>query len=319
MPEKRARVGLAKTGDRRKNVYEALEAVRADLLPRLADPVLIKPNFLSSSNALASTQADAARGVLDFLASLPQSPAEVIIAEGGNEKYSGEAFDNFGYRALPEEYPFPVRLVDLHAETRWETTTILRADASPYTAHIPRTVLEAGCTISLAVAKTHDVCITTLAYKNMVMGTLRREDRVKMHGFNTHGDRQLPREAQVLNANLIRVSRYLTPHIGVIDGTVGLQGNGPGGHDAVPLGIAVAGADVFAVDAVMTRAMGFDPNDLGLLHYVRALGLGVVDLDRIDIVGPPLDDLITSFTPHQKVDLQRQWQDAIDPAALLAA
>jgi uncharacterized protein (DUF362 family) len=319
MPEMRARVGLAKTGERRANVREAMEQVRDDLLPRLADRVLIKPNFLSGSNALASTQADAARGVLDFLASLPVPPADVVIAEGGNEKYSGEAFDNFGYRPLPEEYPFPIRLVDLHEETRWETATIVRADGSPYTAHIPRTVLEAGCTISLAVAKTHDVCITTLAYKNMVMGTLRREDRVKMHGFNSHGERRLPREAQVLNANLIRLARHLTPGIGVIDGTVGLQGNGPGGHDAVPLGLAVAGADVFAVDAVMTRAMGFDPRDLGLLHYARLLDLGVVDLDRIEIVGPPLDALVTPFTPHEKVALQRQWQDAIDPAGLLAA
>lgn len=319
MAERRARVGLAKTGDRRRNVAEALAGVREDLLPRLAERVLIKPNFLSGSNALASSHADAARGVLDFLRSLPTPPAEVIIAEGGNEKYSGEAWDNFGFRALPEEYPFPIRLLDLHEETRWETATIRRADGSPYTVHIPRTVLEAGCTISLAVAKTHDVCITTLAYKNMVMGTIRREDRVKMHGFNAHGDRRLPREAQMMNANLIRLARHLTPHIGVIDGTVGLQGNGPGGHDAVPLGIAVAGADVFAVDAVMTRAMGFDPSDLGLLHYVRALGLGVADLDRIEIVGPPLESVIIPFTPHEKVESQRQWQDAVDPAALLAA
>jgi uncharacterized protein (DUF362 family) len=319
MAEKRARVGLAKTGDRRSNVREAMERVRDALLPRMADRVLIKPNFLSGSNALASTQADAARGVLDFLASLPTPPAEVVIAEGGNEKYSGEAFDNFGFRSLPEEYPFPIRLLDLHAETRWETATIVRADGSPYTAHVPRTVLDADCTLSLAVAKTHDVCITTLAYKNMVMGTLRREDRVKMHGYPTHGERRLPREAQCMNANLIRVSPYLTPRIGVIDGTVGLQGNGPGGTDEVPLGIAVASADVFAADAVMTQAMGFDARDLGLLHYAGALGLGVVDLERIDVIGPPLDGVLRSFKPHEKVELQRQWQDAVRPEELLAA
>lgn len=319
MKSDRARVGLAKTGDRRRNVREAMEQVRDDLLPRVAGRVLIKPNFLSSTNPLASTQADAARGVLDFLASCPRPPAEVIIAEGANETYSGEAFANFGYTALPEEYPFPIRLVDLHQETRWQTATIRLADGTPYVAHIPRTVLEVGCAISLAVAKTHDVCITTLAYKNMVMGTLRRDDRVKMHGFPTHGDRRLPREAQCLNANLIRLARYLTPHIGVIDGTVGLQGNGPGGTDAVPLGIAVASADVFAADAVMTRAMGFDPRDLGLLYYVRALGLGVADLESIEIVGPPLERVAQTFKPHEKVELQRQWRDDVRPEELLAA
>jgi uncharacterized protein (DUF362 family) len=140
-----------------------------------------------------------------------------------------------------------------------------------------------------------------------------------MHGFPTHGERRLPREAQCLNANLIRVARCLTPRIAVIDGTVGLQGNGPGSKDVVPLGIAVASADVFAADTVMTRAMGFDPRELGLLHYAGALGLGIVDLERIDVLGPSLESVIRTFTPHEKVALQRQWQDAITPEELLAA
>jgi uncharacterized protein (DUF362 family) len=308
--EPRARVGLAHRGpeQRRENVRRALEAVREDLAARVAEPVLIKPNFLSSSNLLCCTHADAIRGVLDFLAALPQPPGEIVIAEGGNEKESGEAFRAFGYTDLPAEYEFRMRLVDLNAETRWETCPILRADGSEYLVHVPRTVREAGCTISVAVAKTHDVLLTTLAYKNMVMGTLRKEDRVKMHGFNTHGEREMPREAQCLNANLIRVAPLLTPSIGVVDGTVGLQGNGPGGTDTVPLGVAVAGADVFAVDTVMTRLMGFDPADVGMLQYAGARGLGITDEARIDVVGPPIDALIRRFLPHEKAPLQRQWR-----------
>jgi uncharacterized protein (DUF362 family) len=248
--------------------------------------------------------------VLDFLAALRLPPDEVVVAEGGNEKEPGEAFRNFGYPALAAEYPFPIQLVDLNAETRWATCPIVRADGSEYLVHIPRTVLEAGCTISVAVAKTHDVILTTLAYKNMVMGTLRKEDRVKMHGFNTHGERQMPREAQCLNANLIRVAPFLTPTIAVVDGTVGLQGNGPGGHDTVPLGVAAAGVDVFAVDTVMTRLMGFDPADVGTLQYAGTRGLGVTDEARIDVIGPPVDALIRAFLPHEKAPLQRQWRPA---------
>ncbi len=248
--------------------------------------------------------------MLDFLAALPNAPTQVIVAEGGNEKEPGEAFRNFGYTALPDEYPFAVQLLDLNGETRWETCPILRADGSEYLAHVPRTVLEAGCTISVAVAKTHDVLLTTLAYKNMVMGTLRKEDRVKMHGFNTHAERQLPREAQCLNANLIRIAPLLTPTIGVVDGTVGLQGNGPGGTNTVPLGIAAAGADVFAVDTIVTRLMGFDPADVGMLQYAGEQGLGVTDEARIDVVGPPVGSLIRAFLPHEKAPLQRQWRES---------
>ena len=65
---------------------------------------------------------------LDFLLSTPQPPKEVIIAEGANESFSGEAFQIFGYEALQAEYDVPIRLVDLHQETEWVETTVFLSD-----------------------------------------------------------------------------------------------------------------------------------------------------------------------------------------------
>jgi uncharacterized protein (DUF362 family) len=305
-----ARVGLARHGDdRRRNLFHALDLVRKDLIPKLGPQVLLKPNFLSSTNQLASSHVDALRGVLDFLCTTPNPPTEVIIAEGANEKVSGEAFENFGFHALQAEYPFTIRLVDLNAETAWVETPILLADGSETTVRMPKLILDHPCRISVAVAKTHDVCVVTLALKNLIMGTLHKADRVKMHGFRSHAERTLPAEAQVLNINLIRVARYLWPHIAVIDGTRGLQGNGPGGTDAVEgFGIAAASADVFAADAVMAKAMGFEPLELGLLHYGNELGLGIADLRRIDVLETPIAAVQRPFKPHETTPLQLQWQ-----------
>ena len=163
---------------------------------------------------------------------------------------------------------------------------------------------------AVAVAKTHDVCVVTLAQKNMIMGTLHKDDRIKMHGYPSHDERILPSEAQVLNVNLIRLAQYLKPDIGIVDGTQGLQGNGPGGTDAVEMGVAAASADVFAVDAVMAKAMGFEPMELGLLHYADALGMGVGDLARIEVLGTRLADVVQSFTPHEDTDRQLLWREA---------
>jgi len=66
--------------------------------------------------------------------------------------------------------------------------------------------------------------------------------------------------------------------------------------------------DVFAVDTVMIRLMGFDPADVGVLQYAGERGLGMTDEARIDVVGPPLDALICVFLPHEKARLQRQWR-----------
>jgi len=131
-----------------------------------------------------------------------------------------------------------------------------------------------------------------------------------MHGYLTHGDRQRPREAQILNMNLTRISHHLSPHIGVIDGTVGLQGNGPGGTNSVDLDIAVASADVFAADAVVTKAMGFNPWDIGLFQYATEIGLGVADLERIQVIGThSLEEVAIPFEPHQWIDQQYQWKE----------
>ena len=300
---------MARRGSRRENVYAALDLVREDVIPKLRAQVMLKPNLFSSQNQMTSTHPDAIRGAIDFLMGTPVPPEEIVIAEGGNEKFSGEAYQNLGYMALAGEYPVPIRLVDLHQEQEWVETPILLADRSEGTVRMPRIVLDCPCTISVAVAKTHDVCVVTLALKNMIMGCLHKQDRVKMHGYSSHKGRELPREAQTLNINLIRLSRHLRPDIGVTDGTVGIQGNGPGGKDAVDLGIAVASADVFAADAVMARAMGFEPLALGLLHYGQALGLGVADLERIDVMETPVDEVMQRFKPHEKTPLQMQWQE----------
>lgn len=302
-------VGLARRENRRDNIFGALDLVREDITPKIADQVMLKPNFLSSENQLASSHADAMRGAIDFLLTTPNPPKEILIAEGGNEKHSGQAFENFAYHALKEEYDIPIQLIDLNQETNWETVPIFLDDRTEYQVHMPKTVLDCPCTISMAIAKTHDVTVVTLALKNMIMGIIRKEDRVKMHGFPSHKERERPNESKRLNINLIRLAKYLQPDIGVVDGTVGLQGNGPGGKDSVDLGVAAASADVFAVDAVIAKVMGFEPLELGLLHYANQLGIGVADLNNINVLETAIEDVATNFKPHEWIDQQNQWHE----------
>lgn len=305
----KVKVGLARRGNRRENIYGALDLVRDDVTPKIAEQVLLKPNFLSGKNAASTTHADAIRGALDFLMSTPNPPREVLIAEGGNEDYSGHAFEAYGYHALRKEYDVSIRLIDLNVETMWETVPVFLHDGTEYHVHMPKTVLDCPCTISVALPKTHDVCVVTQGLKNMIMGSIRKVDRVKMHGYMTHKERVCPDEARILNVNLIRLAKYLTPDIGLVDGTVGLQGNGPLGNDTVDLGVAGASADVFAVDAVMTKAMGFEPLEMGLLHYANELGIGVADLERIDVLETTIADVAIAFEPHETTDEQMQWHE----------
>lgn len=307
MTHTRAAVGLSSGASRQDNVRNAVERVRDRFSACIRDEVLLKPNFLSSSNPLVCTHVNAIRGVLDVIMTLPRKPKRVLIAEGGNEAYSGEAFRHFGYTDLADEYDIPIELIDLNQETRWRRTRVYMVDGSWAMVRMPRTVLDCPCVISVAVAKTHDAGMVTLALKNLIMGTIHHKDRIKMHGCKSHDDRRHPAEARALNRNLIRLAKHMLPHFSVIDGTVGIQGNGPGGTDTVPLGLAAASDDTIGVDAVMAKAMGFEPLEVGTIFYGDALGMGVGDLDRIDVTGTDLQEHVRSFTPHETIDLQRKW------------
>lgn len=311
MNQNQPRVGLVHGSERRKNIYRALDLVRDDVIPRIRPQVMLKPNFLSGSNQLASSHVDAIRGTIDFLLSTPNPPDEIVIAEAGNEAYSGEAWDNFSYRSLDDEYPVSIRLVDLHTETEWIETSIVLADRREVPVKMPKSVVDCPSIFSVAVAKTHDVCVVTLALKNLIMGTLYKPDRVKMHGFPSHAERTLPEEAQVLNVNLIRVARYLYPHVAVIDGTEGLQGNGPGGSDGVDFRVAAAGVDCIATDAVMAHAMGFEPMELGLLRYAHELGLGIADLPQIEVLETRIEEIRRAFKPHETTAKQLDWRSDV--------
>ena len=57
----RINVGLARRENRRQNVFGALDLIRDDVIPRLAEQVMLKPNFLSSkkSTGVFSSRCDA--------------------------------------------------------------------------------------------------------------------------------------------------------------------------------------------------------------------------------------------------------------------
>jgi len=67
MIKEKARVGLVKRYNRRKNAFFALQLVRDDVIEKNKEEVVIKPNFFDGRNRYAATHVDAVYGTLDFL------------------------------------------------------------------------------------------------------------------------------------------------------------------------------------------------------------------------------------------------------------
>ena len=301
MPE--SRVSLTAGNNRRENIYKALQPFK-DMIQKGIDgkQVIIKPNCVYQDTPLCATHPDAVRGVLDVLKSVYDK--QVIIAESSIARIGTlGVYEQYGYTALEKEYN--VRLVDLNQET---ATTLWIADSlrHPLGVNIIDTYLDPdNYIISCAPMKTHDCVFATLAMKNMVMGSpiTQRDKKInekpKMHQGGVTG----------INHNMFLVAHRVRPQFSVIDGFVGMEGNGPIGGTPVEHGIAVAGPDVVSVDRIGLELMGINYEDVGYLQWCSHAGLGQGDRTRIQIIGPDPAQHIITYRLHEKAEKQYAWKE----------
>ncbi|NLF00682.1 MAG: DUF362 domain-containing protein [Anaerolineales bacterium] len=343
--EKRAQVALVRGQSRYESVAGALVELGDALDLRSVRQVLVKPNFVSIERQLASTHVDAVRAVLDAVRA--RYDGRLIVAEGPALGAASEAFKTFGYESLRAEYD--VELLDLNTD---EVVSVQAYDRRlrPQTLHMARTVVESDYRISVGPPKTHDTVVVTLSIKNMVMGALMASSAVRGDGGGSRLQRRFvnavpgwmrhsalaewakgallgsPTSSKlamhqgypVINLNLALLAPYAWPHLVVVDGWVGMEGEGPSVGDPVDWQVALAGVDALAVDVLGASLMGFDPTQVGYLQYCARLGLGVGALEQIETRGNLRpEDVRRAFRPHPTVSRQLDWQG--DSARLRAA
>ncbi|MHB8791456.1 MAG: DUF362 domain-containing protein [Desulfobulbaceae bacterium] len=130
--------------------------------------------------------------------------------------------------------------------------------------------LEADCYINVPVAKHHGLSRLTLSLKNS-MGVL-GGNRGQMH----HG----------IGQKLADLATVLRPSLNIIDATRMLMANGPQGgrlEDVKAGNTIIASVDPVAADAYATTLFGLEPGDIESTVAAHAMGLGEMDLSRMQI------------------------------------
>ena len=106
------------------------------------------------------------------------------------------------------------------------------------------------------------------------------------------------------------VNQQSRPDFTVIDGVEGMEGDGPIAGTPVDHKIAMAGFDNIAVDSMCARLMGVPMEDVGYLNYSAAAGMGIVDRDRIEIIGSQVpENHIIKYKMNRNIETQLQWKD----------
>ncbi len=65
---------------------------------------------------------------------------------------------------------------------------------------------------------------------------------------------------------LIDLNEFIKPRLAIIDGIVGMEGNGPSAGTAREIGCLIASDSVYHADVAMAYIMGLAPADMPLIH-----------------------------------------------------
>ena len=175
------------------------------------------------------------------------------------------------------------RFVDLNTDS-----LVQRKLSSSFTSlgslWLPRTIVEADVVISMPKMKTHHWAGATLSLKNCfgcVPGRVYGWPKNVLHFAG-------------IEPAIIDVAAAVRPRYAIVDGIVGMQGNGPITGIPAKAGVLLFGDDPVATDVIAATLMGIDPSRLGYLAQAsRFLGQG--NRARIRTEGEDVDRAVVPF------------------------
>jgi uncharacterized protein (DUF362 family) len=155
----------------------------------------------------------------------------------------------------------------------------VRMDIDGMTVGISRVALEADAIINLPKLKAHQQLGATFAFKNMYGCVAGLAGKEKAYWHFARGS-----DSAAFCRMIIGIYYTLKPVLNLIDGIVGMEGQGPISGQPRDVGYLIAGVDPVACERVCCDLVGFDPADLPLLTTACAIGGGSLT-DPIERVG----------------------------------
>ncbi|MGH9720119.1 MAG: DUF362 domain-containing protein [Bryobacteraceae bacterium] len=240
--------------------------------------VLLKPNLVEFDASTAiNTNVALLAAAVDLFRSL--GAAEVRIGEGpGHRRDTLYLAAEAGYGRGIER--FDAMFVDLNRDDVSAAGRFGDRDRI----YLPNAALGADLIVSVAKMKTHHWACATLSMKNffgLVPGSIYGWPKNELHRVG-------------IARSIVELQRVFPKSFAIIDGIVGMEGNGPIQGTPKPVGAVVMGSDLVAVDATCCRIMGIDPEKI---EYMRlcAKSRGTLDAAQIDQRGERIESVRTPF------------------------
>jgi len=150
--------------------------------------------------------------------------------------------------------------------------------------YLPKIIRGVDFLVSLPKLKTHHWAGVTLSLKNMfgvVPGSCYGWPKNILHWAG-------------IDRAILDINAAVRPDFAIVDGIIGMEGNGPIQGVSKPSGVLVLGDDPVAVDSTCTRIMGLQPEKIDYLARAATL-LGHIQTEKIRQLGETIASVRTPF------------------------
>ncbi|MGA2090438.1 MAG: DUF362 domain-containing protein [Endomicrobiales bacterium] len=236
--------------------------------------ILIKPNLLGAKEPERhiTTHPEIVRAVVRMVKAAG-AVALVGDSPGGAIKGVERVWEKTGMKCMAEQEG-----IDLINFETAGSREIKIDHPSISSIQVSNAVLDCDGIINVPKLKTHGLMIFTGAIKNFY-GIIPGLRKAEYHKYAPHPD-----EFGLLLAEIYRTILGKV-RCTIIDGIVGMEGNGPSSGELRPMNVIAASQDGLALDCTITRLLKFDPTKINVLEHASRKALGEFRPERIEILG----------------------------------
>jgi uncharacterized protein (DUF362 family) len=244
--------------------------------------ILLKPNLVetASESPHINTHPLVLRGAIE--AFLRLGAATVMVAEGpGHRRDTLAVYEESGLADVLTEDR--IKFHDINYITGFELPNAGR-QSTMKTLTFPALFQEVDWIVSVAKMKTHHWTGATLSMKNL-FGV--------MPGRYYGWPKNVLHKVGIQNS-ILDINATLKPHFAIVDGIIGMEGDGPIMGQPKQVGVLVMGRNLPAVDATCCRIMGIDPYKVSYLERADNW-LGPISDRSIEQRGETIASVQTNF------------------------
>jgi uncharacterized protein (DUF362 family)/Pyruvate/2-oxoacid:ferredoxin oxidoreductase delta subunit len=257
-----------------KGLRQAIDLIGGiETFVKKGDHVLLKPNLLygKAPEKAVTTHPSIVRGMIQIIREAEGIP---FIGDSPSIGSLMRAAEKAGIKRVADEMNCPLVEFDQPVLPPKGGEKFFKQ------LEIDRTVLEADVIINLPKWKTHGLMLLTLGVKNL-FGCVPGTKKALWH-LRAGEDRK------VFAQMLVDLYEIVNPSLTLLDGILGMEGNGPNSGHPVQLGLLLASRDPVSLDQIVCELLGLPRESLPTNRVALEKGLAK---DGIEVVGERVEEV----------------------------